>query len=135
MTELSKEIESEIQNITNQPNIADKGHVKQEFKNMESEINSFTALKTKVESLEKELELLDSNEDNAKDSELASQVESLHKVIKQTTTLVESKVKQQTIDKEQMAKKEKHDMDAEFTFDPMASKAFDWDNVSDNLQM
>ena len=34
-----------------------------------------------------------------------------------------------------LVQKEKHEKEAEYEFDPMKSNAFDWDKLSENLQM
>mgnify|MGYP007103423370 CR=1 FL=1 len=48
---------------------------------MEAEINHFTAMKTDVENLEKELELLGEQDDGAQDTELIHHVDMLHQKV------------------------------------------------------
>ena len=60
---------------------------------MESEITNFSGLATKIENLEKELELTDNNDENPKDEELVQHVANMKKVIKETQVLIEKKLK------------------------------------------
>ena len=78
----------------------------------------------KIEKLEVDLELLDSNGDG-KDPEFAGITESMEKVIKKNKEQIKKKNAE---NQKKQVEKEKKAQDEEYAFVP--KQGFDWDNVS-----
>ena len=118
-SELEKQKTAEISKSQLEHKSQDK-----EYAALENEIKLVGKMIPKVEKLEKDLEILDAN-DNGKDPELVGITEAMEKVMKKSKAQI--KEKRETNEKKKV-EKEKKAQDEEYAFVP--KQGFDWDNVS-----